>query len=259
MEAAQPPAQPPTQSPVPQKRIDPGRVISETFEVYGHNFAPLVGMGLVVFLVVGIVSGLLDSAENWFLSLLASVIRLAGTAIYTGFVVKLVQDTRDGKRDFAIGDLFSAAMPAVGALIINGILWGFGVGIGLVLLIVPGLILMTIWAVAQPAIVVEGRGPVETFGRSRELVRGEGWSVFGTIVLVWLILLAAVLITVFLGLALGVVGVIILGIILSALATPVFAVAVSVLFFDLGGGQGAAAAAPAAPAQQPPPPAAPTA
>ncbi|HEY3190605.1 MAG TPA: hypothetical protein VGJ70_24150 [Solirubrobacteraceae bacterium] len=32
-------------------------------------------------------------------------------------------------------------------------------------------------------IVLERRGVFESFGRSRELVRGHGWSVFGTIIL----------------------------------------------------------------------------
>ena len=40
-----------------------------------------------------------------------------------------------------------------------------------------------------PAIVLENRGIGESFGRSRELVRGNGWNVFGVIVLTFLILL----------------------------------------------------------------------
>ena len=38
-------------------------------------------------------------------------------------------------------------------------------------------------------IVLEGRSAGEAFGRSRELVRGYGWSVFGTIVVTFLLLL----------------------------------------------------------------------
>ena len=57
------------------------------------------------------------------------------------------------------------------------------------LLIVPGLFLLTIWAVTAPAIVVERRGAIEAFGRSHELVRGEGWTVFGAIVVAFLILI----------------------------------------------------------------------
>ena len=51
------------------------------------------------------------------------------------------------------------------------------------LLIVPGLFLLTIWIAVIPAIVLEGRGIGESFGRSRDLVRGNGWNVFGVIIL----------------------------------------------------------------------------
>jgi hypothetical protein len=119
------------------------------------------------------------------LVLLAVIIRLAATALYTGFVVRLVQDARDGRRDVTVGELFSSATPAIIPLIAMSILFGIGVGIGFFLLIIPGLILLTIWAVTAPAIVIEGAGALESFGRSRELVRGEGWSVFWTILVVW--------------------------------------------------------------------------
>ena len=39
-----------------------------------------------------------------------------------------------------------------------------------------------------PAIVVERRGAIEAFGRSYELVRGDGWTVLGVIVVALLIL-----------------------------------------------------------------------
>jgi hypothetical protein len=39
--------------------------------------------------------------------------------------------------------------------------------------------------------VLERRGVFESFGRSRELVRGHGWQVFGAIVIGFLIFVAA--------------------------------------------------------------------
>ena len=65
--------------------------------------------------------------------------------------------------------------------IVFGILFEIGVGIGLVLLIIPGLILLTMWSVGAPAIVVERAGAFQAFGRSWHLVRGEAWSVFWTL------------------------------------------------------------------------------
>jgi glycerophosphoryl diester phosphodiesterase family protein len=58
-----------------------------------------------------------------------------------------------------------------------------------VLLIVPGLVLLTWWVLVIPVIVLEKARAGEAFSRSRELVRGHGWSVFGVIVLTLLIVI----------------------------------------------------------------------
>jgi hypothetical protein len=87
-----------------------------------------------------------------------------------------------------------AATPYLGAVAGASILAGIAIAIGLILLIVPGLYLITIWAVIIPVIVLEQSGVMASFGRSHQLVKGRGWHVFGTLVLTWLILLAVNLI-----------------------------------------------------------------
>lgn len=223
-------------SAAPRREIEVGRIFSEVFDIYKSNFVTLIGVALAIFVVVGIVAGLLTDAGGLIATLLATAVRLAGTALFTGFVVKLVQDVRDGSRDSSAGELFSAAAPYIGALIINGILLGIGVAIGFILIIIPGLILLTIWAVCSPAIVAEGRGPIEAFGRSWELVKGNGMAVFLTILVAFLIQIVVGIIAAAIGAAIGLAGLIILAIIAAALTAPISALVASVLFFDLGGG-----------------------
>ena len=212
-------------------------MISDAFGIYSANLGVLVMSSLAVAIVFGLIIGLLNDAGGAFMQFLAWIVQLIGTAIYTGFVVRLVQDVRDGRRDMTVGELFSAATPAIGSLIIWGILSGIAIGIGFILLIVPGLILMTIWSVGAPAIVAEDVGPIEAFGRSYELVRGQAWTVFGVLVCVFLIMLVAGLIAGLIGAAIGgVAGAIVVGIIVLALFMPVSALVASTLFFDLGGG-----------------------
>lgn len=236
----------------PAKQISVGDVVNETFSIYGQNFGALIGSALVVFVVVGLLAGILQAAGGLILVLLAAAIRMAGHALYVGFVVKLVQDTRDGRRDEGVGDLFSAATPFILALIGFGILFGIGVTIGFVLLIVPGLILLTFWSVGAPAIVVEGIGPIDAFGRSWRLVRGNAWAVFG-------VLLVVLLIVIGIGIVLGIlatpigdgeVSTWIASIISTTITAPIFAIAVTVLYFELAA---PAAPPPAAPAAPPPP------
>jgi len=80
--------------------------------------------------------------------------------------------------------------PYLGAVAGASILAGIAITIGLIIFIIPGLYLITIWAVIVPVIVLEQSGVMASFGRSHQLVKGRGWHVFWTLVLTWLILLA---------------------------------------------------------------------
>ena len=222
--------------------IQSGRVISEAFENYRNYAGPLLAGALLVVGIAGVISGVLAASDSLLLALLGLIVYIAAGVLYTGYVVKLVQDVRDGRRDHSVEELFEAAAPYIGTLILNGILAAIGIGIGLLLLIVPGLILITIWAVVAPAIVVEGAGVIEAFGRSRDLVRGNGWPVFGAIVIAYLIVVIVSFVTAGVGDAIADdAGHVILGTIGDILAAPILALVASALFFDLGGGAGAPA------------------
>jgi len=217
--------------------IESGRVISEAFENYRNYAGPLLAGALLMIGIAGVISGVLEASDSLLLALLGLIVYIAAGVLYTGYVVKLVQDVRDGRRDHSVEELFESAAPYIRTLILNGILAAIGIGIGLSLLIVPGLILITIWAVVAPAIVVEGAGVIEAFGRSRDLVRENGWPVFGAIVIAYLIVLVVSFVTAGVGDAIADdAGHVILGTIGDILAAPILALVASALFFDLGGG-----------------------
>jgi hypothetical protein len=237
------------------RNIEPGRVIGEAFQTYQNQFGPLLIGALIVIGIAGVIEGLLSVSGSIILGIIGAFVGLAAGFLYTGYVVKLVQDVRDGRRDFSVGELFSHATPYLGTLILAGILAGIAIAIGFVLIIIPGLILLTIWAVISPSIVVEDKGVFESFGRSRELVRGHGWQVFGVIVLTFLIIVAVGIVFTLIGAAIGDAGLVILRAIGNVITAPVWALVASILFFDLGGGQGVQTApAQPAPTEPPPPP-----
>jgi hypothetical protein len=237
-------------------RIEPGRVIGEAFETYQGQVGPLLGGALIVIGIAGVIEGVLAITGSLVLVMLGILIGLAASFLYTGYVVKLVQDVRDGRRDFGVGELFAHAAPYVGTLILNGILAGVAIAIGFVLIIVPGLILLTIWAVIAPSIVVEDKGVFEAFGRSRELVRGHGLQVFGAVVLAFLIVFAVGLVASIIGAAIGDAGRVVLGTAANVATAPVAALVSSILFFDLGGGPGVPTTPESpTPADEPPAPA----
>jgi hypothetical protein len=142
---------------------------------------------------------------------------------------------QDGRRDHSVGDLIRSVEPVFWELLAVSILTGIAVGIGFILLIIPGLILIVIWSVVAPVVVLERPGVFAAFGRSRELVRGNGWNVFAVIVLVFL---AVAAVSVAAGLAtdsLGSLGRALVQWAVNAGLAPVTALSASVLYFALRG------------------------
>jgi hypothetical protein len=238
------------------RKLDVGATLSEVFSIYSANAGVLLPVAFWLFLVVAILDGLAGS--SLILLLVSSMVGIAAGTLYQGTVVNLVSDVQDGRRDFSAGELLRSATPFVLPLIGAGILAGLAIIVGLILLIVPGLFLMTIWAVIAPVIVVEKSPVMASFGRSRELVRGNGWPVFGAIVVAFLIVIVGGL--VFGAIATSIADGPLLRIVFSALAStitaPISALVAAVLYFRLRAIEGAQMPAPGDPDK--PAPAAPT-
>ena len=156
--------------------------------MYRAHAAHLLAIAFLIYLVAAIIAAILGLI-GVFGALLGSIVVFVALFLVQASLVKAVQDIRDGTADLSIGQTMQAATPSLGAVIGAGVLAGIAITIGLILLIAPGLFLITIWAVIVPAIVIERAGVFASFGRSQQLVRGYGWQVFGTLVLLWLILL----------------------------------------------------------------------
>lgn len=157
--------------------------------MYKAHWRHFFSIAFVVFVVLAVVGILLALLLGWLGIVLGAFISIAGTFWLQGALIQAVSDVRDGRADLSVSETFSAVYPKLGTIIVTGLLLGLAIAIGLVLLIAPGLFLMTIWIAVIPAIVLENRGIGEAFGRSRELVSGNGWNVFGVIVLTLLILI----------------------------------------------------------------------
>jgi hypothetical protein len=163
-------------------------VLGEAWQMYRRFAAHLLAIAFVIYVAAAIVAGLLSLAHTVGL-LLAEIVELFAAFLLQATLVKAVQDIRDGRADLSIGETVSAATPYIWSVAGASILAGIAITIGLVLIIVPGLWLITIWAVIIPCIVIERSGALASFGRSRQLVKGHGWHVFGTLVLVFIIMI----------------------------------------------------------------------
>ena len=231
-------------------------VLDEAWRMYKTFAKHLLAIAFVIYLIAAIITALLALAGGTIGILLGSLVSIIAAFVLQATLVKAVQDIRDGHADLSIGQTVSEAMPFIGSVAVASILAGVAITIGLILLIVPGLFLITIWAVIVPVIIIERSGALASFGRSRQLVRGRGWHVFGTLVLVYIIMLVV-------NIVLGVIfsalphvwGDGLSSVISGTLISPFLALVVTLVYYRLvGSGAPADGAGPYGGYQQQPPP-----
>ncbi len=210
------------------QRVEPGGVLSRIWEIYRAHTGVLVGAAFVLFALQFVVLLLIPGA-----SIAVAILFFALSVLYQGMVVELVQDVETDRRGHSIGDLLKSVEPVLFPLMGVSVLFAIGVAIGFLFLIIPGLILLTFWSVVAPVTVLERPGVLAAFGRSRELVSGNGWRVFTVIVLVGL---AVVLVSLAAGLvsaSLGSVGRALVQWVVNSAVAPVSALSAAVLYFRL--------------------------
>jgi hypothetical protein len=217
-------------------------VLGEAWTMYRAHAAHLLAIAFVIYLGSAILTGILSLA-GVVGSLLGVIVELFAAFLVQAALVKAVQDVRDGRADLSFGETVSAVTPYIWAVAGASILAGIAIAIGLILIIVPGLYLITIWAVIVPAIVIERSAALASFGRSRELVRGHEWHVFGTLVLAFVILIIVDIVLGLIFLALPIVLRSGLSTVVSGtLVAPFLALVVTLIYYRLleargGGGE----------------------
>jgi hypothetical protein len=208
-------------------RIDVGGVIRRVLSIYVDQAPVLMPAAAVVFVFTGILSTVLVNSSSGLL-LLSLLIGFVATMLFTGMVVELVADVQGGRRDAKPGQLLRAVTPVLGQLVLVGVVAGVAIGIGFVLVVIPGLILLTMWSVAAPVIVLERPPGLGALGRSRQLVRGNAWRVFG-VILVFDVLVAIVASGIDLGADAAGTGVgIVVSVVIGVLRAPLAALAAAV-------------------------------
>jgi len=229
-------------------------VIKEAWGLYKAHWQHLLTFSLVVYVAVALIGALLAATLTWVGVILAALVSLVALFWLQASLVKAVDDVRDGRADLSLGETFSAARQHLGAVVVAGILAAIGITVGLILLIVPGLILLTWWCLIVPTIVLENRSAGDSFSRSRELVRGHGWSVFGVIVLVVLLLIGfQIVLSILLSPLADWLQSFVSQIVSGTLTAPFIAIVLTLLYFRLRDAK--ETTAPPPPAAEPPPPA----
>lgn len=173
-------------APVAPGEFRVGQVLNRSFTLLSRNFLMFFVVSMVAALPNVLInhntgSELSGATAGWLVIglIVTIVLEMLSQAVvlYGAF-----QDMRG--RPVNLGEALSVALSRLLPIVGVAICVGVGVFLASLLLLVPGLILMTMWYVATPVCVVEQKGPMASMGRSSELTKGHRWKIFGMILLV---------------------------------------------------------------------------
>ncbi len=157
-----------------------GNVVSTAGAILFTHFGPFAGTALIASLPSLVFDYLVP--DSYFHSIVDLIV---GQIVSVTLVYGTIQALRG--RQVTIGECLSEGLKRLGAALGVAILSGIGIALGMIVLIVPGLILAAMWAVAIPAAVIEEKGAFESLSRSQELTSERRWRVFGAYLVAGLI------------------------------------------------------------------------
>jgi hypothetical protein len=264
-----------------------GELLDRAFQLYRTRFALFMGIAAVAYLPVFLLQTVMlwapkslsasPTAALGFGSLLllpVLVVRLLGVAAANSATVMVVSAAYL-ERPITLREAYGRVSGMLVRVFFIMIGMGIGIGVGLVLLIVPGIILFLMWALAIPVAVLEDTGLGESLSRSRQLTAGHRFRVFAIYLLYFALVFALEMglmgplgaILAVKGRTVGAAAVTpiitvastILGYVVECLVTPILTISLSLMYYDervrkeafdiqlmmsaLGEGQGGSAAA----------------
>jgi hypothetical protein len=151
-------------------------VLKDTWQLYRTLFLRSFLTGFIVFAALGMFQRS---------PYLAALIGFVGTTLVQGALVEVVHDEHRGQAPRPLAELYRSSGSRLLSMLWVSILMGLGVGLGLVLLIVPGILLAIRWAVAVPVVMLEGLGARAAMHRSQQLVQGHRKDVFRVLLNIW--------------------------------------------------------------------------
>lgn len=174
-----------------------GDTLGKGFATFFKNLPALLVMALIVYSPLFLYAAIgktpydtesVEDVQTWAFVFI-TVIGFGGavlTMVLSAAVTYLVVEEMGGRHapiGKSIGVGLSRLLPALAV----GLLAGICIVLGMFALIVPGLILLTMFYVAVPASVIERPGITGALGRSAELTKGHRWQILGLFILLFIL------------------------------------------------------------------------
>jgi glycerophosphoryl diester phosphodiesterase family protein len=227
-----------------------GEILDTSFSLYRRHFSALATVALVCTGIPLVLRMFLEASGGFLVNLTLGVLYALSLVVLnlvaTAATVFIVSESYLG-RPLSAWDALRRATPYMGRILVCSLLMAIAVGLGFLLLLIPGVILAVGLALAIPAVVLEPRTSASgALSRSWELTRGARWRLFGLgITLLVLLYVPVVAITglfalllpenagMFSGGSLGMVMAIAVGGLVQMFIYPLFYCVLTVAYYDL--------------------------
>lgn len=182
------------------RSFDMGGVLTSTFDVMGKNFFPFAALAAIgaaptaaftMFMTGGnpfgesklVIPPGTQPLAFFGVFFAGGLISFLLTCILQAALIHGTVVTLNGRRA-SFGDCLATGVNSFLPVAAIGLLSALGIGLGFILLIVPGIILAIGWSIAVPVRVVERKPVFEVFERSWHLTSGHRWALVGLFVVV---------------------------------------------------------------------------
>lgn len=209
-------------------------VLGDALSVYRRLWRRSVVVAGLVFAVVSLADAFAARRSTEATTLVSIILALVGGLLVQGALVEVVRDLHEGRDAGPIGTYYTRTRDRLGTLLGASLLYGIGVAVGFLLLLVPGLIAVARWSLIVPLVVIERLGVREAFSRSSALVKGQTGRVLVLVIVSSIITgLTSVVVRAAFGFLPEFGSVWIGGTIASAVAVPYQAHVLTVLYYRL--------------------------
>lgn len=183
-----------TMASAPRQRLGIGALIAESFSILFRYFIPIVLIAFVPNLIGVLISGYLvgfevaigleesvaDGTGTRGLELLTSLVDMVVYSITTAFLVQLAYDAKL-KRPVKILRYVGPALGAIIPIIFLGFIVSVATGLAAIAFLIPGLWVYAVFAVMEPAVVIERLG-IQGLSRSSALTKEYRWPIVGALI-----------------------------------------------------------------------------
>jgi hypothetical protein len=152
-----------------QKQLDIGTCFSQAWDTYKANILMLL-LATLIFQMISLFTLLILSGP-----------------LFGGYCLMIISAMRKAEKKIELNDMFKM-MNKFGPLLGLFFLQGLAIFAGLIFLIVPGILLMTMWLYSYFMMIDKNTGVVDSLRASWNLVKGKGFWMNLTLAVIYILI-----------------------------------------------------------------------